>query len=95
MVAKENLVFLAYCSNECYVTLTDKVPKGVTVDFERETWTFKRRSYTIGGIGRHCDYGCRYGPIGAYDRTKLEHLQNMISDSGDATQEARRFSEED
>lgn len=95
--AIENLVVLQYSSNSCVTEVVDFDPEDLPVgvaelDAEKGKWTSDKNGYNPGtrvleiGIGtRKCDFGCRFGVIGLYDRTSTEHLDRMVRASQDAT----------
>lgn len=75
---EDNLVSLVWPTNKCYSRLISGPPKGVTVDLDKGTWTFKGKTGPIGSrmkLPVTKDY-----PIGVYDYTKIGHLQSMKSD---------------
>ncbi len=95
MYDARNLVVLSYSGNTCYTKLKelniDNLPAHVErVDLENGVWMFRspleRGTYKIGTESRICEYGCRFGVIGIYDRTNIAHLKNMFC----ATHEAVR-----
>ncbi len=103
---RENLVVLMYSDNVCYtiVVLADdpKVEKsGATIDEKNGTWTAPHpgdpalapQTQRI-GEDRYFNRGSRWGVIGVYDRTKLEHLNSMVRDSQSATEDTSPFSED-
>jgi hypothetical protein len=65
------------------------------IDLEKGTW---KQGEKFGKIGRHfsgermscCWNDSRYGLIGIYDRTNLAHLNAMIFDSREATEDSHR-----
>ena len=77
---RKNLISLVWPVNTCYSILMEGVPKGVTVDLIAGTWTFRRHSYAIGS--QRCYYCCELEgyPINVYDRTNINHLQEMKRD---------------
>lgn len=88
----ENLVVLRYSSNICYtrVNRADKVStRNFELDLVNGTWTvmdFNSKPYTNSiGKRRYIEHGCRGGIIGVYDRTNIQHLNSMVSDSQEAT----------
>lgn len=77
---KRNLIFLVWPINTCYSHLQTKVPKGVSLDLQEGTWTFQGMSFAIGKGTRSCFIGQTGAPIGCYDRTDIEHLEEFKSD---------------
>lgn len=103
---RSDLVVLMYSENNCYtiVVLTDdpRVEKSrATIDEKSDTWTAPHpgdpalapQTQKI-GEDRYFDRGSRWGVIGVYDRTKLEHLNSMIRDSQEATDDTSSFLED-
>lgn len=82
------LVFLIYAINNCYVKITRKKPKGVTINLQKKTWYYKNREYNIGNM-RHCERYAKYGIIGVYDVNKINHLDNMAHHAIEATRNYR------
>jgi hypothetical protein len=88
-----DLVVLLYADNIYYTTVRSAephLPEGLTIDLDTCSWKFDGREYHIGHM-RHCEYGCRWGVIGVYDRTKIEHLNNMLHHSREATKQRTSF----
>ena len=77
---KRNLISLVWPVNTCYSHLQAGVPKGVTVDLIKGTWTFQGDTLPIGSSRRNA-MDITGDPIGVYDRTKIEHLEAMKDDS--------------
>ncbi|MEI6039771.1 MAG: hypothetical protein WCP93_00235 [Candidatus Berkelbacteria bacterium] len=85
----QNLIFLVFAANPCYIKVTDKKPKDVTINLVTKTW-FRNgdhephRSNRIGSAIRQPikDGGAI---IGVYDRTNINHLNAMAGDIRDAT----------
>jgi hypothetical protein len=79
-VKKENLISLVWPPNTCCSTLIEGVPQGVIVNELAGTWTFMDKTYPIGSKRRYpCPEDTGY-PVNVYDRTKLEHLQQLQTD---------------
>ena len=75
----EPLIFARYCSNTCYVRLLEgKEPEGYLIDLEEGIWTYQEKVFQIGTEMRYCEWGCREGVIGIYDRSNLGHLKNLL-----------------
>ena len=78
--SKSDLISLVWPPNTCYSTLIEGLPKNVTIDEVKGTWTFRGQTYIIGSrrpdIPEHTGY-----PINVYDRTKLDHLRQFKSDA--------------
>jgi len=88
-----NLVFLVWehCVNmdDAYTRVTGECPSEVVLDLRAGTWQYNSsdksdpnngKVYRIGSR-EHRDVaysGWRFGPIGVYDRTQIEHLDNMV-----------------
>lgn len=97
MFKKEDLVVLMYSDNTCYtrvVTLEEAEQKPrkssgyFKVDPKKGEWRREYRFRTVTkkiGESMYMDHGCRYGVIGVYDRTKIEHLDSMVYDGREAT----------
>jgi len=95
----KNLVVLQYCQNTCYTSVVkfdiNKLPEGVlSVNPNGGTWQTKTagfhpctQSLRIGKDVRRCDGSCRYGVIGIYDSTDVDHLDKMVNDAKEATRE--------
>jgi len=96
----ENLVVLQYASNICYTELVklelDKLPDGVlSVDLNEGTWEADipnfcystKRTLRFGDEKRKCPDSCRFGTIGIYDKSNIVHLNTMLHDAQDATEE--------
>jgi hypothetical protein len=78
---EKNLVSLIWPTNTCYSELIRGIPKGVVVDTDTETWTFRGETFPIGGNHKCSPLGEEKGyPIGIYDKTDFEHLEMMKSD---------------
>lgn len=95
--SRGDLVVLMYADNHCYTNVVSadnlRVKKsGATINERDGTWTAPHPSdpalapqtQPIGG-SRYFHRGSRWGVIGVYDRTKLEHLDSMVSDAQEAT----------
>lgn len=86
-----NLVFLTFASNTCYVKVTDKKPDDVTIDLEKGAWTTSaveggtQDTFKIGGYRTY--FEDRYGTIGVFDRTNVEHLDGLAHASTEAIRE--------
>lgn len=92
---RENLVFLAYSANSCYTHLSEgEAPKGCMVDLEKGTWTFDRKVFPIGTQMRRCEWGCKWGVIGVYDRSNFEHLKGLIYHAREAVRGPSRMYED-
>lgn len=85
-IKNPKLVILIYASNTCHTKVVDiRAPiDGLSVDSDENTWTFDKKTFTIGEI-RHCEYGCRWGVIGVYNRNNLNHLNSMVRHAQIAT----------
>ncbi len=97
----KDLVVLQYSINVCYVQVVDveeaqrKNPR-LRIDLEKKTWSYEnwntgrcmKETYPI-GVGRLVDPMFRGGPIGVYDRTDKNHLNNMVHSSINAVEEKR------
>ena len=84
----KDLVILMYTSNTCYTIVSStipNIPEGLQIDLDTCTWTFDGKRYQIGGM-RRCEYGCRWGVIGVYDRQNIQHLDAMVHHSKEATE---------
>lgn len=89
----KDLVVLVYASNICCTTVRSaepNLPEGLEIDLDTNSWKFDGKKYQIGEM-RRCEYGCRGGVIGVYDRQKIDHLNAMIHASKDATAERMSF----
>lgn len=84
---RENLVLLQYASNTCFTSVVDQFPADVELDLAAGVWRYQGAAYPIGTKMRYCDWGCRYGPIGVYDRTQTSHLDFMVHHAAEATRE--------
>lgn len=84
-INKKDLAYLVYASNDCYTHLQEEIPEGVEVNTQKGTWCFEGKTYKIGDEMRHCNHGSRWGVIGVYDRTNIEHLNAMVNHSEEAT----------
>ncbi|MEK7195466.1 MAG: hypothetical protein AAB655_02105 [Patescibacteria group bacterium] len=94
---RENLVVLMFADNECYtdVVLPDdpKVKKSrAVIEENKGTWTAPHPSDPALapqtrkiGESRYFEHGSRWGVIGVYDRTLLNHLAAMVSAGCGAT----------
>lgn len=104
--SRSDLVVLMYSENNCYtvVVLADdpRVGKsGTTIDESNGTWTVPHpgdpalapQTKKI-GESRYFEHGSRWGVIGVYDRTKLEHLNSMVHNSQEATDSTSSFLED-
>lgn len=89
----KDLVILVYASNTCYTTVRSaeqNLPEGLEIDLDTCIWKFDGTEYQIGQM-RRCEYGCRWGVIGVYDRQKIDHLNAMVHHSKEATGERMSF----
>lgn len=71
---KEDLVFLVWPDNTCYIHSQREVPKGVTLDLQAGIWMFKGRSFRIGERS-HFSTDWAGAALGCYDFTNPKHLQ--------------------
>jgi len=78
---KRNLISLVWPVNTCYSHLQAGVPKGVTVDLIKGIWTFHGQTHKIGGHRRYPCMDYTGDPIGVYDRTQINHLEQMKEDA--------------
>lgn len=72
-----NLVSLVWPVNTCYSSLINGIPKGVTVDLEKGTWTFNGHTRPIGKSERYPGFIATGAPIGVFDRTLFNHLEEF------------------
>lgn len=89
----KDLAILMYATNECHTTIRDaepKLPDGLSIDLDTCTWTFDGKRYQIGEM-RHCEYGCRWGVIGVFNRHDTDHLDRMVRCGKEATRERMSF----
>ncbi len=103
---RDNLVVLVYSDNVCYTVVVraddPRVEKSrATIDEKSGTWTAPHPSDPALapqtqeiGKNRYFNHGSRWGVIGVYDRTKLEHLNSMVRDSQEATDDTSSFLED-
>lgn len=89
--ARENLVFLRFAGNTCYVGVVAELPADVQLDLQNGKWTHlpTKRTQEIGEdrfIGRHGGKS-QHATIGVYDRSKIKHLSSMAWDAGEAVQD--------
>lgn len=94
---RENLVVLVYADNTLYTRVFPpdhpEVQKHHVIIYENEgIWSAPHNSDSgmlrqIPRIGekRYIAWGCRYGAIGVYDCTNLEHLNSMLCHAKEAT----------
>jgi hypothetical protein len=93
----DNLVVLAYGSNTCHIKLVklsdleeepnmDIDPKDLKINLEAGTWSYLNWKNIPIGEGRRdlCIKDKRRGIIGVYNRSSYEHVQGIMSDTGDA-----------
>ncbi|MEK7154344.1 MAG: hypothetical protein AAB792_02195 [Patescibacteria group bacterium] len=78
---KENLVFMVYDRWGDGVEILEETSRGCTLNLENKTWEFDGKRFKIGTEERYCEYGCRWGVIGVYDRTNIHHIRNMVYDA--------------
>ncbi len=90
----EDLVVLMYAPNECYTQVVEAKGaevKGLEISPEKGIWSFQKwRDVPIGRmrmltLPTDGPYEHRFGVIGVYDRTKIEHLDSMVSHGKEAT----------
>jgi len=97
MFDRKNLVVLMYASNTCYTTILEPgdplvLKADVLIDEGKETWarpisgSENLKIIKIGDSHR-CDYGAKWGAIGVYDRTNLNHLNSMVHAAREATRD--------
>ncbi len=77
MFKKRNLVFLVVGQNACYTHVTNRCPEEVEANPAEGTWVFRGSTYLIGKTAGYL--GVRGATIGVYDKTKLRHLQEIMS----------------
>lgn len=95
----ENLVALIYAPNSCYCRVVDYWIKGLEIDEDNMTWSYKNpsetffRKHTPIQIGKcnHSMKNCSFGVIGIYDRTKIDQLDQMVGDWQSVNSEDRNF----
>jgi hypothetical protein len=81
-------IILTFSSNTAYPDLVTEL-KGVVVDYENKTWSFKGRIYKFADT-RYIDRGCVYGPISVYDRNDIAQIKSMVWDWGDYVHSSMR-----
>lgn len=97
---KEDIIVVKFAPNICYAKVTtlesaldefNQSEKGAfSVDLENKTWSYKPRSardilnIPIGN-SRHISQELKFGIIGVYDRTSINHLDSMVHCVIDAT----------
>lgn len=79
MKTERDLVWLIWIGGDCFPMLSEKTPQRVRVNADAGTWTFYDQTIEIGRAVEH-EWNVENTPLGAYDRTKLEHLQQMMID---------------
>lgn len=108
-VRKDNLFVLAYANNNCYVTIMElseyeKMDPSLMLDFRQEGWLNRSFNLTPFGQSRSKNFQkgpaahsfpCREGIIGIFDRTKIQHLKNMVFAATEATRTRGSFFEID
>lgn len=79
---KKNLIFLS-CDRGIHIS--KKCPEGVTFDLVKGTWMFekdphseRRGPFKIGTDTRFVERNHQWGPIGAYDMTRFQHIETML-----------------
>ena len=90
-IRKKNLIILKYATNECYTQVVDlrtSSDKNFKLDLENRVWSFKEEeNIPIGNSSNPPGRGCgRYGIIGVYDKTKIEHLNSMVHNAREFTE---------
>ena len=93
MYKRENLVVLIHLSCITQVVTLAEAEQNAQeckfkLDLKNGQWQreydFRTVIKKIGEMVR-MNYGCRYGVIGVYDRTEIDHLNRMVSDNREAT----------
>ncbi len=75
-----NLVFMVYTSpNTAYISLQRQRPEGVSLDLQEGWWSFQGSNARIGQTLVHNMYPREGVCVGVFDKTKLAHLQTMLS----------------
>jgi hypothetical protein len=91
--SRENLVYLVWeesIGSRSFTRVVSNPPPNLEVDLEKGTWTIKDslpndpvlgKSLLIGGteFRNIANWTLRRGPIGVFDRTNLDHLDNLVS----------------
>ncbi len=85
----QDLCFLRFADNACYITLENKLPEDVQLDLQAGTWiiesppgglwSYRNREMKIGEAVPGFDERSlsKSGTIGVYNRKKFLHLQAM------------------
>lgn len=103
MYNKENLVALIYSDNDCYTQVVSLAEaqnaKGCrfTISPENGEWHREVHFHIVTKkIGERIttDSSCRYGVIGIYDHTKVDHLNRMVAHSNEATRNNSQISDD-
>lgn len=85
---QEDLVYLIYSQNTCYLSLVEKPPgiAAVEINLENETYTAwwfqggsRHRNAQKIGSGRLMQYPSPNNLIGVFDRTKLADLKAIVA----------------
>ena len=72
-----NLAFLSYGANSTILDGPGVHFSGIEVDLRTSTWSCGGETYAIGAM-RQRRSARRFGVIGIYDRTYLDHLRAML-----------------
>jgi len=83
LTTEKDLVWLVWNGFNRYPTLKEELPGGVTIDMASESWTFREQTIKFGRAVLNpfdCPHGEESTPLGAYDRTNVEHLKMMLVD---------------
>ena len=75
---RSNLVFHVWPVNTCYITLTQKKPENVQLDLRNGTWTFEEQTFRIGESVGSRIRALTGNPLGVYDRTRFNHLLELV-----------------
>ena len=93
---RENLLFMVYNRwGDNVEILEGNEPVAGMLNLENETWTFDGKKFRIGTEMRDCEYGCRWGVIGVYDRTNINHIRNMVYGAKEAVSDPSTARPED
>lgn len=95
-VIDKNIIVLKYAHNNCYTTLfslkdilKDINDKEFSIDLEKGLWSYRWwKDNKIGeSRSKYGNFGADVGIIGVYDKSNLQHLENMKNASKEHTTE--------
>ena len=85
---QEDLIYMSYTHpNPHRTTVSDKAPKGVTVDIKTGEWSWRGETYKINSDVPFREYYNKGGLIGVYDRSDIKNLDEMLRASHKALRE--------